>query len=350
MRSTPFYYKAFLLSLLITGISCAGKKENKQEQPPTEAPAGMVWVPGGSYTVGSQDEHANRSEGPAYEVEVSGFWMDETEVTNAQFRKFVEATGYKTVAERPVDWEELKKQVPPGTPKPADSLLQPGSLIFHPSEVANLYDLSQWWAWSIGSDWQHPYGPESNIDGKDNHPVVHIAYEDAVAYANWAGKRLPTEIEWEVAARGGKHQSFQWGEELTPEGKYLANFFQGGFPYNNMPKDGFEKSAPVKSYPANAYGLYDMIGNVWEWTSDWYRPDTHVRNSQAQNEKARVNPVGPPRSYDPNDPMTPKRVTKGGSFLCSDQYCSNYRPSARMATAYDSGQEHLGFRLVRSAQ
>lgn len=309
---------------------------------------GMVWIPGGIYTVGSEDKHAKKTEGPSHEVEVDGFWMDETEVTNAQFRKFVEATGYVTIAERPVDWEEIKVQLPPGTPKPADSLLQPGSLVFQPNPAANLYDISQWWAWVNGANWRHPYGPDSDIEGKDDYPVVHIAYADAVAYADWAGKRLPTEAEWEVASRGGEvARPFAWGNELSPMGEYQANYFQGTFPNGNSALDGFEKSAPVKSYQPNEYGLYDMIGNVWEWTSDWYRPDTHIKNKQA-GLKGCINPNGPSQSFDPQEPLVPKRVTKGGSFLCSEQYCSNYRPSARMATAYDSGQEHLGFRCVKS--
>lgn len=319
------------------------EKANSAEQP-----KGMVWVPGGVYRVGSEDKHAKKTEGPSHEVEVSGFYMDETEVTNAQFSKFVEETGYVTVAERPVDWEEIKLQLPPGTPKPADSLLQPGSLVFQPNPAANLYDISQWWAWTIGANWKHPYGPESDINGKDDYPVVHIAFEDAEAYAKWAGKRLPTEVEWEIAARGGEMEKpFAWGDKLTPMGEYLANFYQGTFPDGNSSLDGFAKSAPVKSYAPNAYGLYDMIGNVWEWTSDWYRPDTHVKNKQV-GLKGCINPNGPSASYDPQEPLVPKRVTKGGSFLCSDEYCSNYRPSARMATAYDSGQEHLGFRCVVS--
>lgn len=324
------------------------KADSNEKQVEETQPEGMVWIPAGTYTIGSEDEHAKLVEGPAYEVQVDGFWMDETEVTNAEFRKFVKATGYKTVAERPVDWEGLKQMLPPGTPKPHDSILEPGSMVFQPKPAANLYDITQWWAWVNGADWQHPYGPESNIEGKDNHPVVHIAYEDAVAYADWAGKKLPTEAQWEVAARGGDgHQSFAWGDKLTPEGKYLANFYQGQFPDGNSAKDGFAKTAPVKSYEPNGFGLYDMIGNVWEWTSDWYRPDTHAQNKKQAGIRGCINPNGPSRSYDPQEPLTPKRVTKGGSYLCSDEYCSNYRPSARMATAYDSGQEHLGFRCVK---
>ncbi|MDW3210948.1 MAG: formylglycine-generating enzyme family protein [Reichenbachiella sp.] len=345
--------KHILFALIAIGTFACSTNESKQINTPAKnqvesnVPEGMVFVPGGTFVMGNEGEEANAIEGPEFTVELSGFYMDITEVTNAQFQKFVDATGYQTIAERPIDWEELKKQLPEGVEKPADSLLKPGSLVFAPiPNVSNLYDISQWWAWQTGSDWRHPYGPESNIEGKENHPVVHIAHEDAEAYATWAGKRLPTEAEWEYASRGGSHQSFAWGEELTPEGQYLANFFQGTFPGGNTIQDGFEKTAPVKSYPPNAYGLYDMIGNVWEWTSDWFRPDSHL---QAKSQTITIcrNPKGPESSFDPQEPQVPKRVIKGGSFLCSDQYCSNYRPSARMATAIDSGQEHLGFRCVQ---
>ncbi|WP_456459450.1 formylglycine-generating enzyme family protein [Reichenbachiella sp.] len=348
--------KYILLVLIAIGTFACSSNESKQNNIPAEnqvesnVPEGMVFVPGGTFVMGNEGEEANAIEGPEFTVELSGFYMDITEVTNAQFQKFVDATGYQTIAERPIDWEELKKQLPEGVEKPADSLLKPGSLVFAPiPNVSNLYDISQWWAWQTGSDWRHPYGPGSNIEGKENHPVVHIAHEDAEAYAAWAGKRLPTEAEWEYASRGGSHQSFAWGEELTPEGQYLANFFQGTFPGGNSIQDGFEKTAPVKSYPPNAYGLYDMIGNVWEWTANWYRPDSHL---QTKNKSITVcrNPTGPASSYDPMEPQVPKRVIKGGSYLCSDQYCSNYRPSARMATAIDSGQEHLGFRCVQDVE
>lgn len=346
-----------LVLILITAVlGCQQEKTSteselvtNQTKPKGPNQAGMVWIAGGTYTIGSEDENAKNVEGPEYKVQVSGFWMDETEVTNAQFKKFVEETGYITVAERPVEWEEIKRQIPAGTPKPADSLLRPGSLVFQPVEAANLYDLSQWWAWTLGANWKHPHGPGSSIKGLENHPVVHIAHEDAKAYADWAGKRLPTEAEWEIAARGGQHKPFAWGEELTPEGKYLANFYQGSFPDANSAKDGFVKTAPVKSFPPNGFGLYDMIGNVWEWTNDWYRPDTHARN-KISGARGCFNPKGPKKSYDPTEPLSPKRVIKGGSYLCSDEYCSNYRPSARMATSYDSGQEHLGFRCVKSVE
>lgn len=312
---------------------------------PDSVPDGMVWIAGGRFVQGSDGENAYRGEGPAHTVEVNGFFMDKTEVTNKEFAQFVSETGYKTVAERPVDWDEIKKTLPPGTPKPADSLLRPGSLVFsppdHPVSLNNYY---QWWAWVTGADWKHPKGPGSSIEGMDNYPVVHIAAEDADAYAKWAGKRLPTEAEWEYAARGGVNgKPFAWGDELRPSGKYLANFFQGDFPYHMTADDGYAGPAPVKSYPPNNYGLYDMIGNVWEWTADWYRVDTY---EQLSSISVCRNPTGPEASYDPDEPNTPKRVIKGGSYLCSQQYCSNYRPSARMASAIDSGQEHLGFRCV----
>lgn len=359
-----FAYPVISLSLLM--FSCSQQKETQTEDrqvntqqtadkqaaaiPPAgaEKPAGMVWIPAGNFSMGSDASNAANNEGPVHQVQISGFWMDESEVTNKEFSEFVDDTGYKTVAERPIDWNEMKKQLPPGTPKPADEVLAPGSLVFTPpAQAVPLDNYARWWSWTLGADWKHPQGPDSNIDGKDNFPVVHIAYEDAKAYADWAGKRLPTEAEWEYAARGGKNETpFAWGDELTPSGKYLANFYQGAFPYQNTGNDGFEGSAPVKSFPANSYGLYDMIGNVWEWSADWYRPDTYMRIQQAGMTVCK-DPTGPESSYDPTDPYQPKRVIKGGSFLCSQDYCSNYRPSARMATSVDSGQNHLGFRCVK---
>ena len=353
--------RTFLLFyLVLPGIflGCTGKKQindpvatsamevvKSDNTPPGEAPEGMVWIPGGTFIAGNDGPEASRHEGPAHQVTVDGFWMDATEVTNAQFREFIEATGYETVAERPVLWEEIKQSLPPGTPRPPDSVMRPGSMVFTPPDHAvHLGDYSQWWSWVIGANWQHPYGPGSDIEGKDDYPVVHIAYEDAVAYANWAGKRLPTEAEFEFAALNAKSgKPFAWGEELTPSGVYLANFFQGEFPHDMTSEDGYAGIAPVMSYPPNSYGLYEIIGNVWEWTSDWYRADSYVSLSNITECR---NPTGPDTSYDPNDPYAQKRVIKGGSYLCSIQYCSNYRPSARMASAIDSGQEHLGFRCV----
>lgn len=236
------------------------------------APEGMVWIPGDKFIQGAQesDGMAMDHEKPAHPVAVDGFFMDETEVTNAQFQNFINETGYTTIAEREIVWEEMKKQLPFNTPKPHDSILQPGSLIFKKTEesVTNLYDYSQWWEWKIGASWRHPYGPGSTIEGKEQFPVVHIALEDALAYCQWAGRRLPTEAEWELAAQGGQPNSrFSWGNDGTKLAE-MANTWEGEFPTNNLKEDGYENKAPVKSYPPNPYGLYDMAGNVWEWTQD----------------------------------------------------------------------------------
>lgn len=322
---------------------------NNNKTTPEPVPQGMVLIPGGTFVMGGSDVEAPGSKDGEYTVEVDSFYMDATEVTNDEFEHFVKETGYTTVAERPIDWEEIKKQLPPGTPKPDEFMLQPGSLIFDPDkEIINLHDISQWWTWQTGASWRHPHGAGSTIEGKGNHPVVHVSFEDATAYAKWAGKRLPTEAEWEYASRGGKpNQKYAWGDQLMPGGKYLANFFQGTFPRGNAMLDGYSTTAPVKNYPANPYGLYDMIGNVWEWTNDWYSHDTHFQNKRQAGMLVCHNPQGPATSNDPREPLVPKRVVKGGSFLCSEQYCSNYRPNARVATPFDSGQEHLGFRCVK---
>jgi formylglycine-generating enzyme required for sulfatase activity len=312
---------------------------------PAEAPPGMVWVPGGEFLMGTDDAQADPAERPAHRVRVQGFWIDQTEVTNAEFRRFVSATGYVTTAERPVDWNQLKTQVPPGTPKPPEEQLVPGSLVFTPPDhPVPLDDITNWWRWVPGANWKHPEGPGSTISGKDNHPVVHVSWDDAVAYARWAGKRLPTEAEWEFASRGGlEGKKYAWGDHFQPAGKPLANTWQGHFPETNTDEDGFPRTSPVKSFPANGFGLYDMIGNVWEWCSDWYRPDTYRLDASSAVVQ---NPTGPAKSYDPDEPYQPKRVTRGGSFLCSANFCTNYRPSARRGTATDSGMSHLGFRCV----
>jgi formylglycine-generating enzyme required for sulfatase activity len=285
-------------------------------------------------------------------VWVRGYWIDRTEVTNAQFAEFVKATGYRTVAERPVDWEELKKQVPPGTPKPDDAMLQPGSLVFTPPAAAvDTRDVGGWWTWTIGANWRQPTGPGSDLKGLDDRPVVHVAFEDAVAYAKWAGKRLPTEAEWERAARGGLEGKMNgWGDE--PVDATRCNIWQGHFPDRNTKEDGFAGVAPVGSYPPNGYGLFDMAGNVWEWCSDLYRPDTYATQMLAVGGGGTTveNPKGPEKSFDPRNPHAPEsRVHRGGSFLCNDSYCASYRPSARMATPPDTGMSHLGFRCVSDA-
>jgi len=312
----------------------------KREQPP-----GMVWIPGGEFTMGTDEEESYPAERPAHHVQVTGFWMDEHEVTNAEFRTFVEATGYVTTAERPTEWEDLKKQLPPGTPKPPEAMLVPGALVFTPpAQSVSLQDVGAWWVWTPGANWRHPQGPSSTLDGHWDYPVVHVSWEDAVAYAKWAGKRLPTEAEWEFAARGGlDHKRFSWGDELQPNEKWMANTFQGHFPDRDTGEDGHIGAASVKSFPPNGYGLYDMIGNVWEWTGDWFAADLY-----GQQAKSGVvhNPQGPDRPHDPSEPLAPKRVTKGGSFLCSTRYCINYRPSARRGLTSDTGMSHVGFRCV----
>lgn len=311
------------MCLLFTAIFIPLGCENQKPQIVSgNNPPGMLWISGGEFTMGASEQCNTNDAQPFHKVHVDGFWMDETEVTNDQFNAFVQPTGYLTLAERPVDWEEMKKTVPPGTPKPADELLLPGSLVFTPpNQPVLLNDYSQWWSWTTGANWKQPLGPSSSIEGKGNHPVVHIAYEDAQAYAQWAGKRLPTEAEFEFAARGGLDQNeYAWGNDLNPEGKFMANYFQGAFPYLNSGDDGFEGTAPVKSFPPNGYGLYDMVGNVWELCSDWYSVD----NFQVSNYPSILtNPSGPVSTRDAQDPLSIKHVSKGGSFLCSVQYCSN---------------------------
>jgi len=346
----------FLLgSFIIIFQSCKneGGKESEtkmdsnyviQEKPSDiVTPEGMAWIPGGIFQQGAvaNDNMAISHEKPAHPVLVDGFYMDLTEVTNAKYKEFVEATGYVTVAERPLDWEEIKKQVPPGTPKPHDSILQPGSLLFNQpkSKIIDLQDYSQWWVWKVGANWKHPEGPESSIEGKDNFPVVHIAYEDALAYCEWAGRRLPTEAEWEFAAKGGLVDAiYFWGNDDSKL-KEMANTWNGDFPNTNSEADGFERSSPVSSFSPNNYGLFDMAGNVWEYTSDWYNADYY---KNLLNQEMEHNPTGP----DKPSTSIPEKVIKGGSFLCNASYCASYRVSARMANSLDSSHEHLGFRTV----
>ncbi len=312
-------------------------------------PPGMVWVPGGAFTMGTDDPESWPAERPAHRVRISGFWMDVTEVTNTQFADFVEATNYVTVAQRPIDWEEMKKQLPPGTPRPPEEMLQPGSLVFTPPDRPVPFDNpAMWWRWMSGASWRHPEGPGTSIKGRENHPVVHIAWEDAVAYSQWAGKRLPTEAEWECAARGGLQSArFVWGDEPVSETKARANIWQGEFPHHNTKADGFVRTAPVGSFTPNGYGLHDMAGNVWEWCADWYRADLYARRAaRLQPGEVVQNPGGPNSPWSPTKPREPVRVTKGGSFLCHVSYCTSYRPSARMGTAADTGLSHIGFRCV----
>jgi len=316
---------------------------------------GMVFIQGGSFEMGSDGNikgdgekgYVGSDEFPKHQVEINSFWMDATEVTNIQFKAFVDATGYVTTAEIAPDWEEIKKSLPPGTPRPPDSVLAPASLVFIQTDgPVLLQDYSQWWRWTIGAHWRHPFGPGSNIEGKDNYPVVHISWDDAQSYCKWAGKRLPTEAEWEYASRGGQtNQIYSWGNEHINKGISKANSWEGDFPYNNELNDGYLYTAPVKSYLPNAYGLYDMAGNVWEWCQDWYHIDYY---KMIVNEISN-NPDGPNVSYDPDEPYIKKRVMKGGSFMCNDSYCSGYRNSMRMKSSPDTGSLHTGFRTVMDA-
>ncbi len=294
----------------------------------------MVWIPAGTFWMGS--DSGQNDEKPVHKVTLDGYWMDKTEVTNEQFDKFVKATGYVTLAERKPSAEDF-----PGV-DPA--VLVPGSVVFSaPDHSVPLDNHMEWWRYVAGASWRKPEGPESDLKGREKHPVVHICFEDALAYCKWAGKRLPTEAEWEYASRGGMdQQDYMWGKEQTPDGKWQANIWQGDFPVRNSLTDGFAATSPARSFPANGYGLYDMAGNVWEWCSDWYLPDYYAKSPSH-------NPKGPNTSYDPNEPGVMKKVTRGGSYLCNESYCIGYRPSARMKTTPDTGLSHTGFRCVKDA-
>ncbi len=319
---------------------------------PGPAPEGMAWIPGGEFVMGSgdSDKLARPVEKPAHRVRVSAFWIDTTEVTNAKFAEFVKATGYITVAEKDIVWEEAKNQLPPGTPRLPDEELKAGSVVFTPpSRAVPLQDISGWWSWVDGADWRHPEGPGSDLKNRADHPVVHIAWEDATAYARWAGKRLPTEAEWEFAARGGlESATFTWGNEPFSASSPQANIWQGDFPHRNTVVDGHERTAPVKSYPPNGYGLHDMSGNVWEWCSDWWRVDLY--RARGLEGSVVVDPRGPSKSHDPRQPFEKQRVTRGGSFLCHDCYCAAYRPAGRQGSAIDTGLSHIGFRCVKDVE
>ena len=299
----------------------------------------MVWIPDGEFWMGSDDPRFLDAQ-PVHRVIVAGFWIDETEVTNAQFAAFVEATGYVTIAERVPQAEDF-----PGAPP---ENLVAGSVVFAPpKDAVELNDHFQWWTYMPGANWRHPEGPGSSIDDRMQHPVVHVAWDDAAAYATWAEKRLPTEAEWELAARGGlDRQPFTWGEEFQPGGQFMCNSFQGHFPEKNTSEDGFASTAPVRSFPPNEFSLYDTAGNVWEWCSDWYRPDTYAR--RGLDGALTRNPSGPDTSFDPSEPGVPKRVMKGGSYLCTDQYCTRYMPGGRGKGEPSTGTNHLGFRCVKS--
>jgi formylglycine-generating enzyme required for sulfatase activity len=308
--------------------------------PPSRPPAeNMVWIPGGTFLMGS--DRAYPEEAPAHKVKVAGFWIGAHAVTNAEFARFVDATGYVTVAERPAD--------PADYPGAQPELLVPASVVFKksrgPVDLSNPYN---WWTYVAGADWRHPRGPDTSIDNLLDHPVVHVAFEDVEAYTKWRGQELPTEAEWEFAARGGLDGAeFAWGNEYMPKGRPMANTWQGEFPWQNRAEDGYEWTAPVGSFPPNGYGLYDMAGNVWEWTTDWFQD--HCRNIKSACCTI-DNPRGgePNQSFDPRTPTIkiPRKVMKGGSYLCAPNYCRRYRPAARMPQPIDTSTCHLGFRCV----
>jgi sulfatase modifying factor 1 len=317
-----------------------------KEPPPAAAPSGMVWIPGGEFSMGAKDlpgmnmvgMQATKDSRPIHRVYVDGFFMEKTDVTNAQFAKFVNATGYVTIAEKTPSAADF--------PGAAPENLFAGSVVFAPPDHAvALEDNNEWWSYVKGANWRHPTGPQSSIKGKENFPVVQVAYADAEAYARWAHKRLPTEAEWEFAARGGRvGELYVWGDQFRPNGKWMANTYQGHFPNHDAGSDGFVGLAPVAQYPPNQFGLYDMAGNVWQWTSDWYRSDYYSQLAQI-GEVAR-NPRGPDTPLDPDEPSEKKKVHRGGSFLCTDEYCSRYMVGTRGKGEVNTGTNHLGFRCV----
>ena len=320
------------------------------QEPPGKAPDGMVWIPGGEFSMGAPDASSGvcsadtvQDARPVLRVRVKGFWMDRTEVTNASFAKFVEATGYRTIAEIAPTREEF-----PDAPPEA---LVAGAVVFRPpGGTVSLGNHLQWWTYVKGANWRQPEGPGSSIKGRENHPVVHIAWPDAVAYAKWAGKRLPTEAEWEFAARGGlSGKTYAWGDDFQPGGKTMANTWQGRFPVKDEAVDGFAGTSPVGSFPANGYGLHDMAGNVWEWVADWYRADAYPLMAKAAGGKPVIDPQGPASSWDPAEPGIPKRAQRGGSFLCTDQYCTRYMIGTRGKGDTHTPTNHAGFRCVKSA-
>jgi len=352
MKFNCFRYLIFTSLGCLIFLSC---KEEPKNMPKAKievaTPTGMVWVKNKTFLLGAKndDKYAMNREKPSHLVTVDGFFIDVTEVTNKQFKAFVEATNYITVAERAINWEDMQKELPPGTPKPPDSILQPGSLLFNKNvdAVVNMQNYAQWWTWKIGANWKHPQGPNSSIDGQDNYPVVHVAYEDALAYCKWANRRLPTEAEWEAAAQGTHSDAiFTWGNDAELLNQ-KANTWQGIFPTENEPIDGYEYIAPVKSFEPNTIGLYDMSGNVWEITNDLFNINHYQK---LDKNKTLINPKGASRSFNPDNPYVQEHVIKGGSFLCHASYCASFRISSKMGFSPDSGSDHVGFRTVATKE
>jgi formylglycine-generating enzyme len=348
-KTFSFAVVVYLSSVVTGGLLFGGQAEHKRccgvlpSRFSAPVQPEMVRIPGGEFIMGGHGRFVRPDELPLHRVRLDDFWISRTPVTNDEFARFVKETGYVTTAERAPTAEELLKNAPPGTPPPPEEFLVAASLVFRPSEhPVPLNNPLLWWEWKAGADWHHPEGPDSSIEGRGDHPAVHVSWFDAQAYCKWAGGRLPTEAEWEYAARGGlNRQENVWGGE--PVSAERCNIWQGTFPASNSEADGFYSTSPVRQFEPNGYGLYDMAGNVWEWVGDWYRPDTYARNA---TNSVTVNPTGPDSGFDPMEPYTSKRVTRGGSFLCNDDYCSGYRPSARMKTSPDTSLLHTGFRCV----
>ncbi|RCL30371.1 MAG: formylglycine-generating enzyme family protein [Puniceicoccaceae bacterium] len=358
------YFKVFIaIALCLQSLqgeiaSCCDTAPSRFSEEPPAALDGMVWIPAGEFTMGGTVRdfmldwpsfaRSRNDERPLHSVTLSGFWISETPITNRQFKAFVDATGYITTAEKAPKLEDILPLLPPGTPPPPQEALIPASLLFKaPEQPVSLNNPLAWWQWKSGANWKQPEGPGSSIEDRWDHPVVHVSYFDASAYADWRGMSLPTEAQWEYAARGGKdQQAFTWGDAPISENEPSINVWQGVFPNENTLADGYLSTSPVKAFSPNGYGLYDMAGNVWEWVADWYHVDAYAQRSNG--DKAIVDPQGPTLSYDPQEPHLAKRVIRGGSFLCNDAYCSGYRPAARMKNSPDTSSNHMGFRVVKN--
>ncbi len=341
-------FHSLLLFFCLISSECLSFCYSQEPMKINASTSGMVLIPGGIFSMGASYEAAKNDEKPSHQVKVDRFWIDTTPVTNRQFKSFVDATGYVTTAEKAPTMEEIMSQVPKGTPPPSKELLVPASLVFKPTQGPVSLKRSHhiWWNWVPGANWKHPLGPNSSIENKEDHPVVHVSWYDANEYAKWAGKRLPTEAEWEYASLGGRENAlYAWGNEEFLEEAPQGNVWQGIFPYKSNKPEGDYGTTAVKTYSPNPYGLYDLSGNVWEWCSDLYHANYYAEEAK---KGVSINPTGPTTSYDPQEPWAVKHVHRGGSFLCHKSYCTGYRLTARMKTCPDTSLNHLGFRCALS--